>query len=129
MKKRKLTLYVQSARNVYGIERWGRWGFAVGAGIRGGGYRLARDYKAYSEAKYESVLPGYQKKAVEVVKTIAQKYDLEVKIVDVTNENIIRKIICTRGRRIKTFPTLISDTGERVEGKFTEEKMEQLLKK
>lgn len=127
MKKRSFTLYVKSIRKVVGTEKWGRWGFAAGPGIRAGGYRLSRDYKEYSEAKYESTLPYDQKKIVELVKAISQKYNSEVKIIDVSRENILQRIVSEKVRKIRSFPTLVNDVGERIEGKMPEEKIELFI--
>jgi hypothetical protein len=120
MKKRKVTLYVQSVKSVIGTEKWGRWGYVAGAGIRGG-YRLIPDYKTYSKAKYEWVLPDDQKKTVEMVKAIAQKHGFDVEIVDVVK---VKKKL-----GIKTFPTLIMNTGEKIEGNISKEQVELFLTK
>lgn len=120
MKKRKVTLYVQSVKCLIGTEKWGRWGYVSGAGIRGG-YRLIPDYKTYSKAKYEWVLLDDQKKTVEMVKAIAQKHGFDVEIVDVTKDK--------KRLRIKTFPTLLMDTGEKIEGTISKEQVEMLFTK
>jgi len=119
VKGHRVTLYVKSVRTVVGTEEWGRWGFVGGAGARSG-TRLLPDYKVYSEAKYESVLPDNQKKVVEMVEEIARKHGFEVEVVDVAKK---------KGLKIKTFPTLITDTGEKIEGDISKDQIESFLAK
>jgi len=128
MKKHSVTVYVKSVKTPVGTEKSGRWGFAVAQGIRGGGYRIQRDYKAYSEAKYESILPEDQKKVIEIVSETAPKYGFEVEIIDVAKESVLRKISRV-GLKIKTFPTLMIDNGEKFEGNITKKQVESLLRK
>jgi len=120
MNKRKVTLYVQSIKTLIGTEEWGQWGYVASPSIRPGGYRLVQDYKTYSEPKYERVLPEDQKKFVEIVKDIASKHGFDVEIVDVAKE---------KERKIKIFPTLITDSGEKIEGSMPQEQVELMLRK
>lgn len=91
--------------------------------------KYIRDYKTYSEAKYENILPDDQKKVVAMVRAIAQKYGVEARVVDISRENILHKFIDKKRLKIETFPTLITEKGERLEGKITEDQVELLLKK
>lgn len=118
--KRKVTLYVQSIKTLIGTEEWGRWGYVASPSVRPGGYRLVRDYKTYSEPKYERVLPEDQKKFVEIVKDIALKHGFDVEIVDVAKEKELK---------IKVFPTLITDSGEKIEGNMPQEQVELMFRK
>ncbi|MEM3616820.1 MAG: hypothetical protein QXJ31_02775 [Candidatus Bathyarchaeia archaeon] len=120
MDKRKIILYVQSAKKVAGTETWGRWGYTGGPGIRGG-YRIVRDYKQYSETKYEWILPEDQKSVVEIVKAIAHQHGFDVEVVDVAKSK--KKL------KIKVFPTLVMDSGEKIEGVISKEQIIQLLTK
>lgn len=119
MDRRKITLYVQSVKSVVGTETQGRWGYKVGPGIRGG-YRLIKDYKQYSTIKYEWVLPEDQKSTVEMVKAIAHQYGVNVEIIDVAKSK--------KRAKIKIFPTLVMDTGEKIEGSISKEQIIQLIK-
>jgi hypothetical protein len=106
---------------VTGTQKWGRWRFVASPGVRPGGYRLIPDYKDYSEPKYENVLPDDQKNIVEMVKEIASRYGFDVEIVDVTKSE--------KGPRIKTFPALITDSGEKIEGSISKEQIESFFAK
>ena len=120
MDKRKITLYVQSVKEVVGVEAWGVWSYAGGPGIRGG-YRFVKDYKRYSELKCEWVLPEDQMKTIEMVKAIAQQHGFEVEVVDVAKSK--------KKPKIKVFPTVVIDAGEKIEGTISKEKIIQLLTK
>jgi len=120
MKKRKITLYVKSVKSVTGTEKWGRWGYVASPSVRPGGYRLVRDYKTYSEPKYEKILPEDQKNFVKMVKEIAPRHGFDIEIVDVTKQ---------KGLEVKTFPTLITDSGEKIEGCVSKEQVESQLAK
>jgi hypothetical protein len=126
MANRKIMLYVKGVKTVIGTEEWGRWGLRLSPGVRLG-YRQVPDYKTYQETKYESVLPDDQKRVVEMVKEIAQKYGLDVEIIDVTLENALRRVLQEEIKKIKTFPTLIADSGQKLEGNFSEEQIELFL--
>lgn len=128
MKRHKVTLYVQSVKTVTGTEEWVRWGYAGGAGVRSG-YRLIPDYKVYSEAKYKRVLSDDQKKVVEMVKEVAHKYGFDVEVIDVAMENVLDKFMQKEVKKIRVFPTLITDSGERIEGDISKEQIESLLAK
>ncbi|MGB9756735.1 MAG: hypothetical protein ACPLVJ_03015 [Candidatus Bathyarchaeales archaeon] len=119
MEKRKVTLYVRSVKTVVGAEKWGKWDYVGGPSVRGG-YRLIRDYKVYSEPKYEFALPEGHEKVVEMTKQITPKYGFEVEVVDAAKE---------KGVKIKVFPTLMIDSGEKIEGKISEKQIESFLAK
>lgn len=128
VKKRKVKLYLKGVKTVIGTEQWGRWGWVLSPGPRGG-YRLLPDYKLYSRTKYESVLSNDHKRVVEIVEMIAHKHGFELEIIDVTKERILHRFKPKENREIKTFPTLIIDSGEKIEGKISEEQIELLLSK
>jgi nitrogen regulatory protein PII-like uncharacterized protein len=126
MKKHKVTLYVRSAKTVIGTEDRSKWGYVGGAGVRGG-YRIIPDYKVYSEAEYKHVLSEDQKNIVEIVQEIARKYGLEIRVIDVALENPLDRLLQEEVKKIRVFPTLITDTGERLEGQISKEQIETLL--
>ncbi|MEM3549956.1 MAG: hypothetical protein QXN87_02755 [Candidatus Bathyarchaeia archaeon] len=119
MEERKLTLYVRSVKSAVDAEKWGRWDYVVGPSVRGG-YRLIRDYKVYTEPKYEYSLPEDQEKIVEIARQIASKHGFKVQVIDVAKDN---------GARIEVFPTLITDSGEKIEGPISEKQIESLIAK
>jgi hypothetical protein len=75
----------------------------------------------------EYVLPEDQRRTVEIVKDVASRHGVEVKVVDVGRESILRKAIREERDRIKVFPALVADSGERIEGDVTEEQVESFL--
>jgi hypothetical protein len=119
MESRKVTVYVQSVKKAAGAEQWGEWGYTLAAGIRGG-YRLIPDYKMHTEVTYENVLPEDQEQFVEMVKAAASRLGFDVEVVDCARR---------RGLRTKKFPTLVTDSGDKIEGVVSEQQVESFLAK
>ena len=69
----------------------------------------------------EFAFPEYQQEIIDMVKEKASKHDFAVRVVDVTKEKAHHKV--------KVIPTLISDSGKRLEGKMSEEQLESFLAK
>lgn len=82
---------------------------------------------ARTEPKREYILPEAQERTVEMVKYIASKYGLEVEVVDVARENIFHRAIQEEREKIRAFPALLADSGERIENDITEERAEYFL--
>jgi len=76
---------------------------------------------------YGYVLPDDQKAIVEAVRRLCEKHGFEVRVVDVTRENLLHRAVQEEVSKIKTFPTLITDSGGRLEGSFSEGQVESLL--
>ena len=129
MTNRKVTLYVKSVKTAIGTEKIGHREFVGGPSAKCGGYRAIPTYKVNSITRYNFVLPEDQERVVEIVRKIAPGYGFDIEIVDVTKENIIHRVLRKEVRKIKTFPTLISDSGEKIEGNITKEQVEFLLRK
>lgn len=89
--------------------------------------RLRESYAVETEPKHEFVLDEDQQKIVELVREIAVKHRLEVEVVDVTRENVLRRTIQEERERIKTFPTLVVDSGKKFEGEMTREQVESVF--
>ena len=131
---RSLTLYVKSKKVITGETSVTEPHLVSHGAKRGDFYRMrdmfwdtAFDNKV--EAVHDYVLPDDQKAAVETVKRLCERHGFELRIVDVTSENILHRTVQEEARKIKTFPTLITDSGRRVEGSFLEEQLESLLSK
>lgn len=62
-----------------------------------------------------------------MVRKLAPKYGFDVEVVDVTKESIIHRVLQEEIKGIKTFPTLISDSGEKIEGTISKEQIKSLL--
>ena len=116
MESRKVTVYVQRVKKAAGAEQWGECGYTLAAGIRGG-YRMIPDYKMHTEITYENVLPEDQERFLETVKAVASRLGFDVEIVDTGRRRL----------RIKKFPTLIADSGDKIEGIVSEEQVESFL--
>jgi len=133
----KIRLYVESTRTVVGTieaehEIFGRTTLEhpdrikIEGKITDGTFRL-RQFAVETEPRYDYVLSEDQQKVAEMVKSIACKHGLEVEVVDVAKENVLRRIVQKERDRICVFPTLIALFGGRIEGKITEKQVEELL--
>jgi glutaredoxin len=113
----RVRLYVKSVKTITGTAEvmHRRWG------ARGGGY----DEEIRPE--YDYVLAENQQKIVEIVKQIARRYRLEVEVVDVSKENVLRRALQKEREKIRTFPTLVAGSGQKIEGNITEKQVESLL--
>ena len=128
MTNRKVTVYVKSVKTAIGTEKVGHTQFAGGPGIRGG-YRISPTYEIESITKYKFVLPEDQNEVVEIVEKIATRYGFDVEVVDVTKENILHRVLQEEVKKIKTFPMLVTDSGEKIEGNISKEQIKSVLSK
>jgi len=125
---RKVTIYVKSVKTAIRTEKIVHQKLIGGPGARGG-YRVIPTYEVNSITKYDFVVPEDQNKIVETVREIAAKHGFEVEIVDITRENILHRVLQEEIKKIKIFPTLITDSGEKIEGKISKEQIKSLLSK
>jgi hypothetical protein len=132
LKKLRVTMYVKGVKTLVGEEDRSQWGYVVqtrSAGpygaIEPGVYP---DLKVHKELVYKSVLPEDQKAVVELVRAAAEKYGFELEVIDANKENLVQQIE-DKIRHIDAFPTLISSTGEKIEGNITEERIKALVSK
>ncbi len=116
MAQSRLRLYVKSIKTVTGT-------------VEVEHARMREVHAVETEPKHEYILPEDQQQAIETVKSISREYSVEVEVVDAARENIIHRLIEEKQEKIKEFPTLISDSGERIEGEMTEEKVRYLISK
>lgn len=98
-------------------------------GKRMKGTFVLRAYETETEPQYEFVLPENQQRIVELVKEVASSHNLEVEIVDVVKENVLHRAAQREFKRIRTFPTLVSVSGEMLTGVTTKEQLEAFLSK
>lgn len=133
----KVRLYVKSVKTVVGTietehEIFGRTSLDDPSRVRvegsaaGGTFRL-RQFAVETEPKHDYVLAEDQRKVVEMVTKIARRHCLEVEVVDVAKENILRRTIQKERERIRTFPALIAGSEQKIEGEMTEKQVESLL--
>jgi len=125
---RKVTLYVKSVKSAIRTEKIGHQKLIGGPGVRGG-YRVIPTYEVDSITKYNFVVPEDQNRIVEMVREIAPKHGFDVEVVDVTKENILHRVLQEEVKRIKTFPTLITGSGEKIEGNISKEQIKSFLSK
>ena len=128
MINRKVTIYVKSVKTAVRTEKIGHQKLIGGPGARGG-YRVIPTYEVNSITKYEFVVPEDQNKIVEMVKEIATKHGFDVETVDITRESVLHRALQQEIKKIKIFPTLITDSGEKIEGKISKEQIKSLLSK
>lgn len=69
----------------------------------------------------EFIFPEDQQELIEMVKEIASEHGLAVRVVDLTREEA--------HHRVEVIPTLITDSGKRLEGEMSEEQLESFLAK
>jgi len=132
----KITLYVKSVRTVTGVydvrpvtsvddvmQRAQGIDRGVSSPFRG------RTPYAVRKPRREYVLPEDQQKTVEAVERIARAYGLEVEVLDVARENVLRRMLQEERERIKTFPTLAASSEQRLEGEIAEEQVKFLFSK
>ena len=129
MVNKKVTLYVKSTKTAIGTEKIDRHYFQAGPPVKVSGYRIIPKHEVESLTKYSFVLPEDQNRVVEMVEDIAPKYGFKAEVVDVTKENILHRVLQEEVKQIKTFPTLVTDSGEKIEGNISEEQIESLLSK
>jgi hypothetical protein len=116
MAESKIRLYVKSVRTVTGT-------------VEVEHARLREVHAVETEPKHEFILSEDQQKIFEIVQNISRRHSFEVEVVDVTRENFLRRTIKEKQEKIRTFPTLITDSGRRIEGELTEEEVELFLSK
>jgi hypothetical protein len=127
----RATLYVKGVRTTQ-VEDRSSEGYVVQAmgelGAGGAGtVRVFPDRKVIKITTYKSVLPEDQKAVVEMVKAAALRYGFELKVVDVTEESFLQKL-GGKSKGISTFPAFVTDSGLRIEGDISEERIKALLK-
>ena len=84
-------------------------------------------YETRTERKHDYVLADEQKAVLETVKRLCEKHGFELKIIDVTRENLVRRAVQEVIRKVKSFPILMTDSGRRLEGNVSEEQIELFL--
>jgi hypothetical protein len=127
---KKATLYVKSVKTIETEEKvvekatidliWRGYPYTVPP-------RFLPCYDVVTVSKDEFVLPEDQQRVVEMVKEIASRHGLEVEVIDVSRENALHRAVQRELENIKTFPTLIANSGEKLEGNFSQEQIESSL--
>ena len=139
MAEPKIRLFVKSVKTVTGcveVEHEVFGGMPLDRpsrvkieGKRSDGTFRLRQFATQIEPKHEFILSEDPQKVVETVKDVSRKYSLEVEVIDIARENVLHRIIKERQAKIKIFPTLTTDSGQRIEGNMTGEKVESFISK
>jgi tetrahydrodipicolinate N-succinyltransferase len=111
----KVRLYVRSVRTVTGTRKVERETL------------LRRVRSVETEPTHGYILPEDQQKAAEMVRRIARKYGLEVEMVDLAKENVLRRVLQKEKEGIRILPTLMARSGVRLEGSLTEMQVESVF--
>jgi hypothetical protein len=133
----KVIIYVKSVKTVTGVEEverelLGRYvGHApsrvkVEGKVSDGTFRL-RQFEETTVPEYEFILPDDQQRFVGTVKEVAATYGIEVEVVDVTKENVLKREIQEHFKNLSVFPTAITNDGKRIERNVTKTQLEKLL--
>lgn len=126
-------MYVKGKRKLVGRDSRSGWAFTgqnlgMGANDNASGTVPRFDYKMYKEAEYKSVLPEDQQALLDMLAEMSRIYKFDLKVIDVTQEGCLRKFWQQRVKGIRTFPTLMSDSGERIQGQITPEQVKAIIK-
>jgi hypothetical protein len=127
----KVTLYVESVKTTE-TEKVGRTK-AVGQnlGVAPGGMapppQVLLVYDVESETTDIFTLPDDQKKVIQTVAEVAHEQGFRVKVVDVTRMNWLHRFLQKKARGVKAFPTLMTESGKKIEGGFSKEEIERFL--
>ena len=91
-------------------------------------FREYPDYKVYREDEYKSVLPKDQEAILDMLGEMSRIHKFDLTVIDVTKENFLRRLWHQRIKRISAFPTLVSDRGERIQGRISQEQVKALIR-
>ena len=92
MNGHQVTLYLKSAKTLVRTETLHVKGAVSGGpSVRPGGFRFSPTYDVEKVPMYEYVLPDDQKRLLETVEEVAQRYGVAVKVVDMTRENLVER--------------------------------------
>jgi hypothetical protein len=114
-------LYVKGVKRVTRAKKSGVVTFALPR--VGQGEVSPVTFDGDTEAKYEFVLPEEQQKIVEIVQKVASEYGLKLDVIDVARENVLHRAI----EKTRSFPALVLDSRERIEGRMTREQIRSIL--
>jgi hypothetical protein len=124
-----LTLYIRSSKKATGIEERGGYAVQPTYAYPAMDPRLLRTYNVQREIEYEYTLSDEQRKVVRIVETLAREYGFKLLIVDVTKQSSAKRLLKKELRQIKVFPTLVLDSGERLQGFITRDSLRTAMSK
>lgn len=80
-------------------------------------------YDAENITHYDYVLPEDQREMVEDVKELGARYGFNVEVVDLSKKNALSKFELEHSKKIKTLPTVVTDSGKIFVGIMTKEQI------
>jgi len=83
-------------------------------------------FKVKLKKTYSCVLPDDQKALVEVVKRLSERGGLELKVIDVSKENVILKL-WRKLQGMKNFPVVKTNRGDRLQAPFSQSEIERFI--
>lgn len=120
MTEHRVTLYVKSVKTFTRTEMLNeRSPISRGS--------LPPAYTPRAVPMYEYVLPDDQKTILDVVETVARRFSVQVRVIDVARESLVEREIQEHFERIRVFPALTDDLGRRIEGDLSREKVVSFL--
>ncbi len=129
---RQVTLYVKSTKTKVEDGQVGREKTVVSWRVPLWGAGNPRAYQYYDVeniSHYDYVLPEDQQRMLEDVKELGLKYGFNVEVVDLEKMNVFSRFELERSKKMKTFPSMVTDSGETFEGIMTKEQIEACFSK
>ncbi len=127
----QVTLYVRSTKKLTHTEVVSERGLISGKPKVENRPDLPPDYSPVYTPKvvpmHEYIIPDDQKKMIDTVEAIAKRFGIGLRVVDVTRENFLERVIQEHIKGIAVFPTLENDSGRRIEGKMSSEQIVSFL--
>jgi len=122
-----LTVYVRSDKipageilveELYPIKRFSR------------AYGISRNlmFRVKRKKVYSYVLPSDQKKTVEIVERLSERYGFELKIIDVADDTVIERWWRTK-KGIRNFPFIKAKSGDKLQAPFSQIELEKFISK
>jgi hypothetical protein len=127
MSRKRIILYVQSTKTVVGTQEFESIRVHSGMTRASGGAVAGTTRTGHIE--YEYLLSDEQEKIIKAAKDMCNEYGFELKIVDVTREDVLHRMIHDNIKGIDIYPALLSDSGRWVEDITSKRQVESFLSK
>lgn len=128
----QVTLHVKSTKTKVEDGQVGSEKIVVAWRVPLWGADNPRPYQYYdveNTSHYDYVLPEDQLRILEDVKELGLKYGFNVEVVDLEKMNAFSRFELERTKKTKTFPSMVTDSGETLEGIMTKEQIETCFSK
>lgn len=129
----QVTLYVKSKKTKVEDGQVGRQKTVVARKVplwgAGNASTTFQYYDVDNITHYDYVLPEDQQRMLKDVKELGLKYGFDVEVVDLEKMNAFSRFELEHSKKIKTFPSMVTDYGETFEGIMTKEQIETYFSK